>query len=180
MNIYVCGPIGYEAARQLYIEHKDMLEKRFPRFFLEQFKGIKKDILQLHIEPSQSVYIRKISQGGLFRALWEAGEDLKCGLCVELEQIPVRQEVTEIMEVCKESPYESASEGSFVIVAETPAEITKALKQSGYKGEDIRFTHIGSTTETAARVICFQDMVRYLTPPSRQDKDILDRKNANL
>lgn len=179
MNIYVCGPVGYETARKLYTQNKEMLERRFPHFFLEQFESIEGDVLQLRTEPEDGVYVREITEGGLLRALWEVGKELSSGLHIELEKIPVRQEITEIMEVCKESPYECPSAGSYVIAAGGPEAIIDIFKRSGYV-QDIPFARIGRTADTAARVVCFRDMVRYLTPPSRQDKDINDRKNAGL
>jgi len=202
MNIYVAGPIGYETAARMYEGNRDYLESRFAGFFLKQFEriaGERLTISDISADGACEAAAREITEGGLFRALWELGEELKCGLTVELEAIPVRQEVIEILELFKESPYECSSRGSFVFAADSSfdADAIFAAERSfdvdGFfaveqdsdadrnSGADRMpgIVRVGQTTDSAARLICSKYGERYLTPPSRQEKDILDRRTPS-
>lgn len=161
MIISVCGPIGFETAEKLYNENREMLEARFAGFFLKQFESIENEMLA-RIDVDNMVYTREISEGGIYRALWEAAEELGCGMKISNPAIPIRQEVIEILELFEESPYECSSRGSWLVVTE----------------DEIPFTRIGTTAENKARVLEDGDRLRYLTPPERQEKDLADHKRA--
>ena len=161
MIISVCGPVGLQCARRLYEENKEQVDGTFAGFFVKQF---------LEIEPAGkapgAVYAAELKENGLFGALWELGEELNCGMEVGLEAIPVRQEIVEVLELFKESPYECASSGSFVVASDLPeGEVPDGC------------IAIGRTTEGKSRVINSAEGKRFLTPPLRQQKDISDRKN---
>ena len=167
MNIYVSGPLGYESAERLYKDNRALLEGRFAGFFLRQFEGIAKDLKkESDLIFKHPGFIYEITEGGIFRALWNLGEELESGLIIDLSLIPVRQEVTEILELFNESPYECSSKGSFLIASDEDCRLTEGASQIVY---------IGRTADTKARLIIEGENTRYLTPPSRQDKDIEDR-----
>ncbi len=160
MKIAVCGLIGYERAKEILDENKEVAI-RLPKFLIEQFYSYENlagtcpgEILDGAIE---------IKSGGLYRNLWEICEvyseetGKKKGCEIYFEEIPILQEVVEIMEIAGEDPYESKSKGAFVAFGESfPA---------GYKV-------IGKFTENKDRVIIFGNNKRFLTPPSRQEKDL--------
>lgn len=157
MVIQAYGPIGYERAKRLLEENREFVEKHFPGFFIRQFEAIGKE----KIRPVEgAVRIIGLGEHGLFGALWELGETFGSGLEVDLRAIPLRQEVVEILELFNESPYECPSKGSMIL--------------ANYK-EIPGCTTIGRITEEKARVVKDVDGIRYLTPPDRQEKDILNR-----
>lgn len=173
MIISVCGPIGYETAKKLYEMHRKELQERFPSFFLRQFEEIKEEMAGFCPEIKSSIlYCKEITEGGVYRALWEAGEELGCGMKVANRDIPIRQEVIEILELYGETPYECSSRGSMLIVTD------KKIDEITCGGRNVPAFTIGMTTDGNARVLEDNGALRYLTPPSRQEKDIADRKNS--
>lgn len=165
MIISVCGPIGYETAAKLFDMHREELKERFPSFFLRQFEEIEDETIDSCPETGDGIlYCRQITEGGVYRALWEAGETLGCGMKVANRDIPIRQEVIEILELYGETPYECSSRGSLLIVSD------RVIGEAACV--------IGMTTDSNARVLEDNGTLRYLTPPVRQEKDIADRKNS--
>jgi len=170
MKLAVGGLIGYERALALYEENREMLEKRFPKFWLEKFLTLKNpanDVEKLY----KNLYNLKMRQGGLFGALWKACEEHGTGCEVILGQIPIRQEIVEICELFDENPYEVSSEGAMLFVIPDDASCIEGL------------TIIGETTDKKERVIImgFDEethgiVKRFLTPLSRQQKDIANHK----
>ncbi|MGI6071813.1 MAG: hypothetical protein ACOX75_02190 [Lachnospiraceae bacterium] len=158
MIISVVGPIGYESALRLAKNHPDVMQEHFPRFFIRQLEDISSEVYEL----PKADYLRPIGEGGIFRTLWEAGEEFGCGMEIELQTIPIRQEVIEVLELFDESPYECSSKGSFLIIS---GEILEGVKA------------IGRTTQAKKRILKDGDSERFLTPPARQNKDIRDRKS---
>lgn len=162
MLIYVTGPIGYETALRLYEEDCERVKNRFPEFFINSFLEIKKNMAEIDLEKYGSgLYIREMRSGGLFETLWDLCEEAGCGCEIDFERIPVRQEVIEVLELFKESPYEVPSAGSRLI----------------FSNEQIfGASLIGFTNETKERIIDFGSHRRYLTPASRRKKDEENRK----
>ena len=166
MVITVCGPLAFETAEKLYAEGKKEAQERFAPFFLKQFESVPEEETK---QPEKYCYKAEIGQGGLFGALWEMGEALSCGMEIMLDDIPIRQEVVEILELFDESPYECSSKGSFLIAIDKPT-----------PEEMENFRVLGHTTKKKARVIISAEGERFLTPPSRQAKDIADRQSHKI
>lgn len=206
MKIYTQGLIAYETAKKLYLENKAKVEARFPKFFLQEFEKLPSDeafeskfLANLCIEKNTkkpysrknyyfdgTVYIREIRDGGIFAALWAMCEDLSelreeikeqapskqdipqnIGCEIDLEAIPVEQHVVEILELLKENPYEVSSEGSWLAALPEEMEAEEGLSE------------IGMITDSKDRVIISGESRRFLTPPSRQAKDIADRRGEH-
>ena len=179
MIISVCGPLSFETAEKFYNENKAAIQSRFAGFFIRQFGNIKDEMItespfkEAGNDNSPVRYCREISAGGIYGALWEAGEELGLGMKVVNNAIPLRQEVLEILELSDESPYECGSAGSWLIVSD------KKIDEVTFAGREIPVTMIGIMTDDSARVLETEDAVRFLTPPRRQKKDIAARKRNN-
>ena len=192
MKIYVTGLIAYETSLRLYEENKAAVAARFPKFFLREFEKLSEDqadmtdfLDNLCIEKNTkkpysrknyyfdgSAYIREIRDGGIFAALWAMCEDLKTmkqdiGCEIDLEAIPIDQHIVEILELLKENPYEVSSGGSYLVALSEEMEAEEGL------------TEIGMVTDSKDRVIVSGENRRFLTPPSRQAKDIADRRGEH-
>ncbi len=217
MRFYLTGMLAYETARRLYEEERGRFTARFPRFFLEEFEKLSEHAVpfsafldKMCIEKNTrtlysrrkfffngSIYVREVTEGGIFGTLWEACEDLELiraeegaksrvvdlqendrtpffgkgtevGCSVRLLDIPLDQHVIEILEYVGENPYEVRSEGCFLIAADEKANL-------GF-GE---ITEIGTVTNGKERILLTGEKKRYLTPPERQAKDIEDRRGTN-
>ena len=179
MNIYVTGPVGTSGALKLYKEQYPLFEARFPAFFRSQIESMERvcdriDNSQITLAKSDNcIYICEVTDGGLFGALWEGCEKLKCGCEVFLERIPIRQETVEITELTGDNPYEIDSFGDLLIFLNKDAadfDLSDAA--------DFHLHCIGRTTAEKDRVILYNGKKRFLTPPARQQTDIAARKSA--
>ena len=163
VNIYITGCPGTERALALLNEHRAVLSERFPEFFLRRLETAGK---KKAAPPEGDFYVREILKGGLFGALWAAGEDLGCGLCVNVCDVPVMQEAVEIMELYNENPYESSSAGIFLIISSSEKKLPEGVVK------------IGETNNKKSRTVQGPAGIRYITPPGRQEKDIAVRSTA--
>lgn len=176
MDIAVYGLIGYEGALALYEENRAFLDVRFPAFWIQNFRN-RQDELQDYeglFTRGQALAVA-IRKGGLYGALWQQCEVLGTGCTVDMQNVPILQEVVEICECFDQDPYEIASKGAFLVAGENLAE------------KDIEgLTVIGRTTETKDRILLLgwdekknERYRRFLTPPARQEKDIKNRRGKN-
>lgn len=186
IKIYAAGLIGYEAACELVKEHREETERRFSRAFLKEFEKLgerKQEIIRAVCTDSDRMhsilYRSSVGEGGLTGTLWRACEELeqrlreagtdtahsRIGLRVNAEEIPLRQEIIEIMELYDENPYEAPSEGAFLFLCEEEEE--PPVPQARV---------IGFVTYDRKRILVCRDFSRYLTPPERQKKDTDHRK----
>ena len=175
MIISVCGPVGFETAERLYDEHREELEERFASFFLRQFEEIAGEtVSKSFCADGGIVYCSEITDGGIYRALWEAGEAIGCGMRINNSAIPIRQETIEILELYGETPYECSSKGSWLFVTE------EEIYEVSSGGKNIPVFMIGETTDGNARVLEDGENIRFLTPPGRQERDIEDRIRGGM
>ena len=188
IRIAVAGVLGYETVCGLLREHQEELENRFSKHFLRSVRrtglyAVEKEKAQ----PKDSeglLYTAPIEEGGLLASLWKACEDLKeepygwaqgyTGCEVDLEKVPIRQEITEICELYRENPYEVPSEGAWLVIWEEDRE-EDLPKSTLYMIEQSAI--IGKLTKKNRRILYENGRIRYLTPPGRQKKDIMNRKN---
>ena len=173
MDIAVYGLIGYEGALAIYEENRAVLVTRFPAFWISDFLKMQ-DAKQYRMGSfacGQALGV-SIRSGGLYGALWKLCEALGKGCTIDIQQVPIRQEVVEICECFEQDPYEIDSRGAFLIAGEDIAE------------KDIEgLTVIGHTTDTKDRIVLLgwdekknERYKRFLTPPRRQAKDLEDRE----
>lgn len=185
IRIGIAGLIGYESACALLKEHKEELESRFSGRFIKDFRNLSKKCISAEEagykkEPSCDPYVGSIEEGGLWAALWKACEELKelqvfgrkseVGCRVFLADIKLKQEIIEIDELYDENPYEAASKGAWLIIWDED-------KTEGFPFE---VNEIGCLTGDKKRILTDGENSRFLTPPSRQEKDIRDRMSRSL
>lgn len=142
--------------------------------------------------------------GALWRMCEEIGHagtkkaGSKPGCRVDLLRVPVKQEIVEICELFGEDPYEVPSAGCRIVVCDDDTRNLLSGKSGvgaygdlwpfGMDGTGRKYGKellsileqsviIGKLTNDGRRVLVWDDMVRFLTPPQRQKKDMMDRKN---
>ena len=171
MDIGVYGLIGYEKALAIYEENRAFLDARFPKFWIEGFlkwQGTQRGCAG-RLSQGEALAVA-IKEGGLYGALWELCETLNAGCEIDIQRVPILQEVIEICECFDQDPYEIPSHGAFVIAGE-------GLAEKEMEG----VTVIGHTTASKDRIILLgwdekkqERAKRFLTPPQRQSKDLAD------
>ena len=136
--------------------------KRFERFLSvlpEAATAVKSGVCAMH----------SVAEGGIFGALWEMAAGAGVGLEIDLKKIPVRQETIEICEYFEINPYETASGGCLLMVADKGYDLVRKLGK-----EHIPAQLIGKTTANNDRIVVNEDERRFLEPgkPDEIDKII--------
>lgn len=164
MDIVMCGQTGVGGTLQLYYDNQKELFERYSENYLRPVEQLEQLILlgsQVDIASDHGcIYSHDISRGGVFAALWEMGDALKCGLEVCHDDIPILQETIEICEHTGDNPYMIDGCGSALFVAPDGKLLADKLYEAGYEA-----SVIGHLTEKSDRVVVHDDERRFLTPP---------------
>ncbi|MBQ7359380.1 MAG: hydrogenase maturation factor [Lachnospiraceae bacterium] len=163
-DIVVSKWIALEGTALVAKVGRDRLKERYPLYLIDEGEAMKQ---QMSIVPEAAVAITSkvsgmhdVSEGGIFRALWEVAQRAGVGLNVDLKKIPIRQETVEICEFFQLNPYEMLSGGSLIMIAEDGEALVEALAQA-----QIPATVIGKITEGHDRVVTNEDETRFLDRP---------------
>ena len=143
------------------------LSKEFSAYFINAAKDFIK-YLPAHREREIAEdfgvsCIRETGEGGIYKSLWDLGEELDTGFDVELKSIPVKQETIEIANFFDIDPYKLLSGGSLLMVTEKGYDLSHILQKNG-----INAAVIGKTNDTKDRVILNDGIRRFICP---RDKD---------
>ncbi len=164
MDIVMCGQTGVGGTLQLYYDNQKELFERYSESYLRPVEQLEQLILlggQVDIAFDHGcIYSHDISRGGVFAALWEMGDALKCGLEVCHDNIPILQETIEICEHTGDNPYMIDGCGSALFVVPDGKLLADKLYEAGYEA-----SVIGRLTENSDKVIVHEDERRFLTPP---------------
>lgn len=164
MDIVMCGQTGVGGTLQLYYDNQKELFERYSESYLRPVEQLEHLILlggQVDIAFDHGcIYSHDISRGGVFAALWEMGDALKCGLEVCHDNIPILQETIEICEHTGDNPYMIDGCGSALFVVADGEHLADKLYEAGYEA-----SVIGHLTESSDRVVVHDDERRFLTPP---------------
>lgn len=104
-----------------------------------------------------AVFMHDVSGGGIFTALWELSEGSKCGISVDLREIPVLQETIEITDFFGRNPYKEDSMGSLLAVCSDGKKLVRALDEAG-----IPAALIGRTKSGNDKILTNDGEIRYL------------------
>ncbi len=163
MDIVMSKWIGLEETA-LLLDNHDRINKLNERFSQEYIAPAMNFAGFLTVEAEAAVAVRHgvkamhdVSDGGIFRALWELSEGSHKGFEIELKAIPVRQETIEISDYFNLNPYKMKSAGSLLMITDNSSELMKALQQEG-----IAACVIGHLTGNNDKIIRNEDEIRYL------------------
>lgn len=167
-DVVVTKWIGLEGTSIIAKEKEDELLARFAPALVDRAKGFAS---MLSVVPDARIAagvgvsaMHDVTEGGIFGALWEIAESSGCGLEIDLNDIPVKQETVEICEVFNINPYALISSGSMLITAPNGSDIVRELKKAG-----INAAVIGKVTKGNDRVIINGDEKRFLEPPKSDE-----------
>ena len=154
---------------------EEKLKNRFPGFLIETAKSFQtqgfaynaQKLFSGKTEEMGIVRIHPLSEGGVFKGLWELGKEADAGFGVELKKIPIKQETIEICNYVDINPYELMSNGAELIMCKDPLKICEVLTENGIESEII-----GRTPPEKKRVIYYDDEERFLEP--RRGDSILE------
>lgn len=120
LDILLLGYIGEEGTRALAREGRKRLAERLPEDFLAEMEGWEPSFVteESLMEETGAALICPLGEGGLFSALWEVAERAETGFCLDLKEVPLRQETVEVCEIFEKNPYQMISGGCFLILSE--------------------------------------------------------------
>lgn len=163
-DIVVSKWIGLEGTAMAAQYGADRMTARYPLFLIEEACGFGKYMSVLPEAKVAYEYgvsaMHDLSEGGIFRALWEVAESAGAGLRVDLKKIPLRQETVEVCEFFQLNPYELLSGGSLMMVAENGEELVNTLAKSR-----IPAAVIGKITAGNDRIVINEEETRFLDRP---------------
>ena len=105
--------------------------------------------------------IWQIGAGGILAALWNVSKETESGLEIDLKKLEVRQETIEVCEYFRLNPYQLASAGSMLILADDGEAMAEALREAG-----VPATVIGRLTDNNDKIIRNGEEIRYIDRPA--------------
>lgn len=159
---------GLEGTVLLIEENFEKLKSRYTASFLLGAKELSKDnSVQRETEIASAqgaVYMKAVSERGIYGALWAIASSIDTGFEVELSNIPIRQETVEVAEFFDLNPYQLFSNGCLLIGVENGGELVECLQAEG-----ICAAVIGRVTENKDKIIV-RDGERFSLEPPKTDE----------
>ncbi|MBP5609400.1 MAG: hypothetical protein J6X66_14175 [Lachnospiraceae bacterium] len=162
-DLVVSGCIAASSAGLLAREYREELLKRYAPAYIDRAINRQSTVLKCP-GINDAVLVREIGEGGINAALWETAEELKCGLRIELYDIPVFQDTIEICNTLDKDPYILDSKGVYLIYTECGMSAVRRLRAEGFEDAAV----IGHTSSDKKRLIIYGEVERFLT---RSGKD---------
>ena len=164
MDVIMAGTLAIGGTSVIAERYKDKLAGKFSGRFISECLELKdytstEKASAIAIDEG-AVYMHAVSEGGLFSGLWEVASCVDKGIQVDINKIPIWQQVIEIAEFMDINPYLLEGSGSLLIVSPDGYKIEESLNANGIYGEVI-----GKITDNKNRVVINGDETRYLEPP---------------
>lgn len=178
MDVLVTRYIGIRGTAILAREYREDLVNRYPKWLVDEACKFDSDInndsdsAAANIDsgpaaPSMEqniIYSKEYTEFGIFEALFQMSRELKCGLRINIKDIPIKQETVEICEFTGVNPYALYSGYSDVVVAKDGNAAIAFFEKNG-----IPATIVGTTAEDNDKIIINEDERGFL-PHIRKDE----------
>jgi len=164
LSIVMVGYAGALGTKRAISSHtnRERLEKQFTTTFLESaisklqedyVLGVVKALTNERLWEKTGVqYLHDVSQGGIYKALWQVGRFFDKGMRVENAKIPMLQETIEISEALDENPYLWDGTGAMLVVCRDGKALLRQLS-----GEGFVTSVIGKVSMDQERVVLYAD-----------------------
>ena len=163
-DIVVSKWVGLEGTAMVAKALRDKLKERYPLYLIDEGEAFSQ---LMSIVPEAAVAISSkvsgmhdVSEGGIFRALWEVAQRADVGLNVDLKKIPIKQETIEICEFFQLNPYELLSGGSLIMTCQDGEALVESLALA-----NIPAAVIGKITEGHDKIVTNEEEIRFLDRP---------------
>ena len=166
MDVLVTYYIGIRGTAILAREYRDDLVNRYPKWLVDEacdFDSYLNDT-DSHFDNENIVYCKEYTEFGIFEALFSMSRELKCGLRINIKDIPIKQETVEICEFTGVNPYALYSGHSSVVVAKDGNAAVAFFEEKG-----IPAIIVGTTTEDNDKIVINEDERGFL-PHIRKDE----------
>lgn len=163
-DILLINYIAEDTALKLILERKEELLKHLSNRFIREAEATFKDDLSKDIESIvKNEMLLQIGDHGIFGSLWDLAKKAGCGIKVDINDIILRQEMVEILDIFDINPYVVSSANSYLLLVENGYALERSLRE--YK---IESKVIGVETNNNDRIIVNGEEIRYLTPTNRE------------
>lgn len=167
-DIVISKWVGLEGTAVLAAAFEKQLSERYPNRLIQEalsFHRYQSVLSEARAALAFGVSaLHDVSEGGIFRALWEVAESAGLGLRVDLKKIPIRQETVEVCEFFQVNPYELLSGGSLIMITDRGEELVEALEQLQIPA------HVaGQITAGKDRIVVNEEETRYLDRPRTEE-----------
>ena len=121
-EIVLVNPVALEGSLRVLYEKEKEVRERFVPVFLSKLYNSKNDLFAVRAAEKaagfHADFVKPVTEGGVFGALWELAEETKTGYEVDLKKFPIQQDVIEICELFRLNPYQMASGGCLLVILE--------------------------------------------------------------
>lgn len=164
-DLVLAGYVGMEGMLRILDEKEQELKQRFAPVFIEQIRSFRQ---YLFAGPTISVAkaggssaIRQVSEGGILAALWDLAKEAGEGLDLDMKKLNILQETIEVCEHYRINPYQLASAGCMLIVADQGEALADELNRN-----HIKASVIGKLTDNNDKALHNGEEVRYIDRPA--------------
>ncbi len=168
MDVLVTRYIGIRGTAILAREYRDDLVNRYPKWLVDeacQFDSyLNNSDSENIIYDANVVYSKEYTEFGIFEALFQMSRELKCGLEINIKDIPIKQETVEICEFTGVNPYALYAGYSSVVVAQDGKKAVEFFEKNG-----ISATIVGTTAKDNDKIVINEDERGFL-PHIRKDE----------
>ena len=156
---------GMEGMLRILDERGEELSQRFAPVFISQIRSYRDEIFSAEeLETAREMKVtavRQITDGGILAALWKLAKETGMGIEADMKRISILQETIEVCEHYRLNPYQTASAGSFLMLAEDGKVLADALER-----KQIRASVIGRLTAGNDKLIHNGEDIRYIDRPA--------------
>lgn len=166
MDVLVTRYIGIRGTAILAREYRDDLVNRYPKWLVDescQFDSYLNSS-DSQLSDENVIYSKEYTEFGVFEALFQMSRELKCGLEINIKDIPIKQETVEICEFTGVNPYALYAGYSSVVVAKDGKKAVEFYEKNG-----IPATIVGTTTKDNDKIVINEDERGFL-PHIRKDE----------
>ncbi len=161
-DIVIAGFVGAYGAAVLCENKAEELSAYFNKGFLKQTLELKELSLDAgekaeSFAKENGLAFKTAGECGIYKALWDLGEELSTGFNLNMRKFPVAQQAIEICEFFDISPYELYSAGAVCIASPNGTETVEKLMALG-----VNAALVGYTTDNNDRLLYYDEEARFL------------------
>ncbi len=161
-DIVIAGFVGAYGASVLCENKSEELSSFFNKGFLKQALEFKELALEagekaVDFAKANDLPFKSAGECGIYKALWDLGEELSAGFNLNMRKFPVAQHAIEICEFFDISPYELYSAGAVCIAAPNGTETVEKLAEL-----NVNAALVGYTTDNNDRLLYYDEEARFL------------------
>lgn len=187
-DIIVTRYVGIEGTAVLARYGYDELCERYPSYLVTEAASFDENKEQFYIDDvlkevsllregslfnASLKYAEEYTEFGIFEALFSMAKELKCGIRINIKDIPIKQETVEMCEFFKANPYAMYSGMSAVIVTKDGEDVVRFLEENGICAQIVGYT----TYEDNDKIVINEEESGFLQHIRKDElKNILGRR----